>query len=87
MATDLHREEVLLVLLANAGIALDAESIAATYHTPVVEWRRSFRRLEQKGLVTAVENGLYALTAAGEKEVAPRGSPSETEVGQTVVGP
>lgn len=73
MATDLHREEVLLVLLANAGIALDAESIAATYDTPKVEWRRSFRRLEQMGLVATVDVGLYALTPEGEKEVAPRG--------------
>lgn len=80
MATDLHREELLMALLANAGIALDAESIAATYDLSVVVWRRSFRRLEEKGLVKAVGDGLYVLTAEGENEVAPRGPDAEPRV-------
>ena len=73
MASNVHREEVLLVVLANSDIALDADSIAATYDTPVDEWRDSFRRLERKGLVEPLGDGLYALTAEGEKQVAPRG--------------
>lgn len=73
MVADLHREETLLVVLSTAGIALDAESIAATYGSAVVEWRRSLHRLERKGLVVVVDDGLYVLTPEGRDRVRSRG--------------
>lgn len=78
MATDLHRDELLLVLLANADIALDATSVAATYDTSVEGWRESLRRLEAQGLVEPMGDGLYALSAEGKEQVAPRGPTSRT---------
>ena len=88
MATDLHRDELLLVLLASADIALDAESVAATYHTSVEEWRRSLERLEEEGLVESLGDGLYVLTTEGEKQVAPRGTPGgSVSLGSVVPDP
>lgn len=73
MVTDVHRDEMLLILLADADIVLDAESIAATYGTDVAEWRASLRRLDRQDLVEQVGTGLYGLTAEGENRVLPRG--------------
>lgn len=74
MSTNQHREEFLLILLGNAGIALDAESIAATYDTSIDEWQAPMNRLSQRGLVEPLGDGLYSLTSEGEEAVAPRGA-------------
>lgn len=78
MGTNLHREEMLLVVLAATEIPLDPESVAATYDTPVEEWRVAVRRLESQGDVKEVGNGLYRLTKSGQEKARPRGTGRST---------
>lgn len=73
MRANLHREEILLVVLAATEIPLDPESIAATYDTPVAEWRIALQRLRHRGDVEEVGDGLYRLTKAGQEKAQPRG--------------
>ncbi len=74
MVTDCHREELVLVLLSSVAIPLDAQSVAATYDTPVEDWEAAFARLERDGYVEHVGDGLYRLTTAGKTAALPRGA-------------
>lgn len=59
MVSEAHREEVVLRLLETTGVPLDPESVAATYHRPVTEWRSAFEQLVDDGEIEAVGDGLY----------------------------
>ncbi len=74
MVPDHHREELVLLLLSRLEGPLDADSIAATYDTPVDGWAETLAALEADGYVEQVEDGLYALTAKGETATVTRGS-------------
>lgn len=73
MVSNVHRDEMLLVVLAATDIPLDPESVAATYDTPVEDWRVALERLEGRGDVEEVGNGLYRLTHSGREKARPRG--------------
>lgn len=74
MSPKVHRDEVLLVLLAKVEIPLDPESVAATYDIPLVEWKTTFEQLEDDGDIEHVEDGLYQLTSNGREKLRVRGS-------------
>lgn len=74
MSSNVQRDLVALVVLAETDIPLDAESLAVTYDTPVAEWRAALERLEAAGDVREVDEGLYQPTDAGRNRVLMRGS-------------
>ena len=73
MVSELHREEVVLVLLSTVEIPLDARSIATRYGTSVEEWDETLCQLERKDLVRDVGDGLYRITAQGRSKIESRG--------------
>lgn len=79
MVSELHREEVVLVLLSSVEIPLDAQSIATRYGTSVEEWAETLDGLERKGLVRDVGEGLYRITAQGRSTIESRGGASRAD--------
>lgn len=71
MASNERREELVLGILAQTGVPLDPESVAATYDTPLENWESVFERLESTGDVERVGDGLYRLTIFGQERVRP----------------
>lgn len=79
MVSELHREEVVLVLLSSVEIPLDAQSIATRYGTSVEEWAETLDGLERKGLVRDVGDGLYRITTQGRSKIESRGGASRAD--------